>query len=72
MIDTLEYEVMFIRDSVDVLTLAFVNEDEGDDTETVEQIATRRALDTLNDALCSKFDIEDFDEVVVKHTGTLT
>lgn len=68
----LEYEVLFVRDTVNVVALAFVGEGDFSDDETLEQVAIRRALNTVNDALCSRFDVEDFDEITAKHTGTLT
>ena len=68
---TLEYEVLFIRDSVNVMALAFVDEGDFSDDETLEQVAVRRALTTVNEVLCTSFDVEDFDEITTKHTGTL-
>lgn len=69
---TLEYEVLFVRDIVNVVALAFVDEGDFSDDETLEQVAVRRALTTVNEVLCTDFDVEDFDEITAKHTGTLT
>lgn len=65
----LEYEVLFVFGSVNVTALAYVGEDDFSDDETVEQVAIRRAQDTI--AMDTGFYFDNADEVNVKHTGTL-
>lgn len=65
----LEYEVLFIYGSVNVMALAYVGDWEQVDDETMEQTAIRRALENV----CMELGggLSEFDEVSVKHTGAI-
>ena len=66
---TLEYEVLFVFGSVNVTALAYVDEGDFSEDETLEQVAIRRAGETV--ALEIGLDCSNADEVTVKHTGTI-
>ena len=66
----LEYEVTFVFGSVDVIALAFVDEGDFSDEETLEEVAIRRAGDTVREF--AGIYTGDADEVTAKHTATLT
>jgi hypothetical protein len=65
----LEYEVLFVYGSVNVMALAYVDEGDFTDDETLEQVAIRRALDSV----CAELGggLTDFDEVTATHSGTI-
>lgn len=67
--NTLEYEVLFVFGSVNVTALAYVGEGDFSDDETLEQVAIRRAAETVAEEFGSV--AYDWDEVTTKHTGTL-
>ena len=65
---TLEYEVRFIFEFVNVLTLAYIDDCE-DENETYRERAIRRAGDTIANSI--GLDVGDADEVTVELTGTI-
>lgn len=67
----LQYEVVFIRDTVNVVAISFVDEGDFSEDETLEQVAIRRAMDIVNEVLCSDFNVEDFDEITAEHIATI-
>jgi hypothetical protein len=66
----LEYEVLFVFDSIDVLVLAYVDEGDFSEEETLEQVAIRRASQQVAEVFGAA--AYEWDEVTTKHTGTLT
>jgi len=67
--NTLEYEVLFVFGSVNVTALAYVDEGDFSDNETLEEVAIRRAAEVVAEEFGSG--AYDWDEVNAKHTGTL-
>ena len=65
----LEYEVLFAFGSVDVLALAYVDEGDFTDDETLEQVAIRRASQQVAEQFGAA--AYNWDEVTTKHTGTI-
>lgn len=68
----LQYEVVFIRDTVNVVAISFVDEGDFSESETLERVAIRRALDIVNEVLCSDFDVDDFDEITAENTAVIS
>ena len=66
-----EYEVLFVQGGVNVRSLAFVWAHEGNEDETIEEIAIRRALDNVNYELGTGLGDDDFEEIIATHTGTI-
>ena len=64
-----EYEVLFVFDSVNVTALGFANEGDVSDDETLEQVAIRRAGDTIR--LTLDIETDWADEVTARLTGAI-
>ena len=68
--DTLEYEVLFVFGSVNVTALAYVNEDDCSDNESLEDVAVRWAAEKVAEEFGSV--AYEWDEFTIKHTGTIS
>jgi hypothetical protein len=64
-----EYEVLFVFDCVNVTALGYANNSDCSDGETLEQVAIRRAADTIRLALNVETDWAD--TVTARLTGSL-
>ena len=65
----LEYEVKFAYGSVSVIALAFVDEGDFVDDETLAEVVIRRACNEIANEFGDK--AWEYEEVEMKHTGTI-
>ena len=65
----LEYEVVFVIGSVNVITVAYLDEGDFSDNVKLEEVAIRRAADAVYRD--TGFDVGNADEITATHTSCI-